>query len=178
MQGGIAVIKAGGRSDLEVKECKERIEDALCAVRAALEEGIVIGGGCALLYAGQSLKLLESELVNEESNDFIEGIKLVDKVCQLPLRYVYSNANGLENPDEAGNIVYQLLQLNNRNMGYDAKTKEIKNLIDSNIMDPVKVVKSTLRYGAGLASILLTAEASVIEDNYNFARRVHDQIKL
>ncbi|CDW87350.1 molecular chaperone [Stylonychia lemnae] len=172
-RGGIAIIKAGGRSEVAMNECRDRIEDSVFAVRSALEEGIVIGGGCALFYAAQNA-LKEIKLSND---DQIRGRDIVMKISEIPLRKIYENTLTL-NSGEGGVIIEKLKQLGNQEIGYDAREKKINNLIEKQVIDPKKVVKSALRFGAGLASILLTAECAIVEEKYNFNKRIHDQITL
>eukprot|EP00347_Sterkiella_histriomuscorum_P020379 403338030 len=171
-KGGIAIIQAGGRTEFAMNECRDRIEDAVHAVRAALEEGIVIGGGCALLYASQLVKN-EVQVSNREQEI---GRDIVIKCCELPLQKIYSNANLVEEA-EGGFITEKLKEINDHSIGYDGKSKEITNLLDKNIIDPAKVVKCALRYGAGLASILLTAECAVLFSKYSPKQLEYDLYK-
>ncbi len=169
-KGGVAVVKAGGRTELQMQECRDRIEDAVFAAKAAIDEGVVIGGGCSLLYA--SLTREFSQFLDALDTDQKLGAQIIKQACEQPIRAICKNSTNLS----PGSLVERLKALNSRKLSYDAKTLEI--VENSPVIDPVKVVKSSLRYGAGLASIILTAECAVVDEEYDFAKRLHEQIVI
>ena len=173
-RGGLAIIKAGGRSEVEMNEQRDRIEDAVFAVQAALSEGVVPGGGAALLYASQTPDF--TAMLDSLEGDQQIGAELIRKCCEQPLRKIYSNANSQQ---DMGTVLEKLRDLGNPKAGYDARSHQIHlDMISQGIVDPVKVVKSSLRYGAGLASIMLTAECAIVDEEYDFVKRVHEQIRI
>lgn len=151
--GGVAVIKVGGSSEVEVGELKDRIDDALCATRAAIDEGIVLGGGVALLHA---IKALES--VKGENFDQDIGIKIVRDAIKMPCKIICSNAGF-----EGSVIVDKLLSSTVPNYGFDASTGEFTDLLKRGIIDPTKVVRTALVDSAGIASLMITSEAMIVE---------------
>ncbi|MET3472308.1 chaperonin GroEL [Novosphingobium sp. 1529] len=153
--GGVAVIKVGGVSEIEVKERKDRVDDALHATRAAVEEGIVPGGGTALLYAAKALDCL-----NPVNADQRRGIDIICQALQAPLRQIVENAgyNG-------GMISGRLLDERNENMGFNAQTGQFENLFQSGVIDPTKVVRIALQDAASVAGLLITTEAAIAEFN-------------
>jgi chaperonin GroEL len=151
INGGVAVLKVGGRTEAEVKEKKDRVEDALCATRAALEEGIIVGGGIALF---RSIKALEG--MNNFSKDFMTGIDIMRKALSAPLKQIIYNTYG--NIDEH---VMRDLERKEYNFGFDAKDEEIKNLIEAGIIDPVKVVKTALQSAVSISSLVLTTNSII-----------------
>jgi chaperonin GroEL len=152
LAGGVAVIKVGGATEVEVKEKKDRVDDALNATRAAVEEGIVAGGGVALLRAANSLK------VKGANPDQQAGINLVRRALQEPIRQIVQNAG-----DEGSVVVGKILENSNPNYGYDAQTATYGDLIQLGIVDPVKVVRTALQDAASVASLLITTEAMIAE---------------
>jgi chaperonin GroEL len=152
LAGGVAVIKVGGATEVEVKEKKDRVDDALNATRAAVEEGIVAGGGVALLRAANALK------VKGANPDQQAGINLVRRALQEPIRQIVQNAG-----DEGSVVVGKLLENDNANYGYDAQTATYGDLIQLGIVDPVKVVRTALQDAASVASLLITTEAMIAE---------------
>mmetsp|Transcript_25083 Transcript_25083/g.39083 ORF Transcript_25083/g.39083 Transcript_25083/m.39083 type:complete len:545 (-) Transcript_25083:87-1721(-) len=156
LSGGVGIIKVGGASDVEVSEKKDRITDALCATRAAIEEGIVPGGGVALLNASALLdKVLNTPGLPKET---ALGVKIVKNAIRLPIKTIASNA-GVE-----GNVIAErVLALKNPNMGYDARAHKMTDMLKSGIVDPLKVVKSALVDAASVASLMMTTEAAVCE---------------
>jgi chaperonin GroEL len=134
LAGGVAVIKVGGATEVEVKERKDRVEDALNATRAAVEEGIVVGGGCALLYASQSLDTLKVK-----GDDQKAGVALVAKALQAPVRQITLNAGV-----DGSVVVGKLLEQNKKSQGYDAQNEEYVDMFAKGIIDPVKVVRTAL----------------------------------
>uniref|UniRef100_A0A915EBK3 Heat shock protein 60 n=1 Tax=Ditylenchus dipsaci TaxID=166011 RepID=A0A915EBK3_9BILA len=150
---GVAVLKIGGASEVEVNEKKDRVTDALCATRAAVEEGIVPGGGVALLRVLSKLENLKAE--NEDQQ---QGIKIVQKAARQPISTIISNA-GLE----PSAIVEKVISNKDVNFGYDAMNDCYVNMIDAGIIDPTKVVRTALQDAAGVASLLATTECVVTE---------------
>ncbi|HLO77350.1 MAG TPA: chaperonin GroEL [Magnetospirillum sp.] len=153
LAGGVAVIKVGGASEVEVKERKDRVDDALHATRAAVEEGIVPGGGTALLYAVKALEALKP--VN---NDQKVGIEIIRRALQSPVRQIAENA-GFDGAVVAG----KLLESSDTNFGFDAQTGEYTDLIKAGIIDPTKVVRYALQDAASVAGLLITTEAMIAE---------------
>ena len=153
LAGGVAVIKVGGSTEVEVKERKDLVDDALHATRAAVEEGIVPGGGAALLYAVRAL----DKLVLEDSDQQV-GVDIIRKAIQVPLRQIVANA-GLDGAVVAG----KLLEQKDKNRGFDAQAEEYKDMIAAGIVDPTKVVRIALQDAASVAGSLITAEAVVAE---------------
>ena len=153
LAGGVAVLHVGGASEVEVKEKKDRVEDAMHATRAAVEEGVVPGGGVALLYASKVLDNL-----NPSNNDQKVGIDIVRKAVQNPTRQIASNAGA-----DGSLIVGKLLEQDNFNFGYNAQTGKFTDLIKDGIIDPTKVVRSAIQDAASVASLLITAEAVVAD---------------
>ncbi|OPB34236.1 chaperonin GroEL [Bartonella taylorii] len=152
LAGGVAVIRVGGATEVEVKEKKDRVDDALNATRAAVEEGIVAGGGTALLRAANALT------VKGSNPDQEAGINIVRRALQAPARQIASNAG-----EEAAIIVGKVLENNADTYGYNTATGEFGDLIALGIVDPVKVVRSALQNAASIASLLITTEAMVAE---------------
>src|SRR4051812_2252208 len=152
LAGGVAVIKVGGSTEIEVKERKDRVDDALNATRAAVEEGIVPGGGVALLRAASALT------VKGANPDQQAGIGIVRRALQEPLRQIVQNAG-----DEGSVVVGKILENANVNYGYDAQTGEYGDMIVMGIVDPVKVVRTALQDAASVASLLITTEAMIAE---------------
>ena len=163
LAGGVAVIKVGGSSEVEVKERKDRVDDALNATRAAVEEGIVPGGGVALLWASKSLK---AKGVNEDQE---AGINIIRRALQAPIRQIAENA-GVEGSIVVGNVTAQ----RSPSYGYDAQTGEYGDLIAKGIIDPAKVVRVALQDAASVAGLLVTTEAMVADRPKNrFWRSSH-----
>jgi chaperonin GroEL len=153
LAGGIAVIRVGGASEVEVKEKKDRVDDAMHATRAAVEEGIVAGGGTALLYAGRALKDLKG--ANEDQT---VGIDIIRRAVQSPIRQIVENAG-----KEGSIIVGKLLEQKDANFGYNAQTDEYQNLVAAGVIDPVKVVRVALQNAASVAGLLITTEAMIAD---------------
>ncbi|MEO1251614.1 MAG: chaperonin GroEL [Pseudomonadota bacterium] len=153
LAGGVAVIKVGGATEVEVKERKDRVDDALNATRAAVEEGIVPGGGTALLFAVKALDGLEGE--NPDQN---AGVNIVRKALESPIRQIVRNAGG-----EGSIVVGKLLEQDDVKRGFNAQTDEYVNMIDAGIVDPAKVVRTALQDAASVAGLLITTEAMVAE---------------
>jgi chaperonin GroEL len=153
LAGGVAVIRVGGATETEVKERKDRVEDAMHATRAAVEEGIVAGGGVALLYAVRALKGLNP--ANEEQR---VGIGIVRRALEAPARQITDNAGV-----ESSIIVGKLMAQDDTDYGYDSQTNEYGDLVKAGIIDPTKVVRIALRDAASVAGLLITTEAMVAE---------------
>ena len=153
LSGGVAVIKVGGASELEVKEKKDRVDDALHATRAAVKEGIVPGGGVALLYATKAL-----DTVKPENDDQRVGVEIIRKALQAPLRQIAANAavDGSVN-------VGKLLETGRMTEGYDAQKGEYTDMFQSGIIDPTKVVRTALEGASSIGGLLITTEAMVAD---------------
>jgi chaperonin GroEL len=151
--GGVAIIKVGGSTEVEVKERKDRVDDALHATRAAVEEGIVPGGGTALLYASRSLDALKGE-----NDDQTRGVAIVRSALQAPLRQIAENAGY-----DGGVVAGRLIDGNDQNLGFNAQTERYENLVQSGVIDPTKVVRSALQDAASVAGLLITTEAAVAD---------------
>jgi len=152
LAGGVAVIRVGGATEVEVKERKDRIDDALNATRAAVQEGIVAGGGTALLRSAQKIT------VKGVNDDQEAGINIVRRALQSLVRQIADNAG-----DEASIVVGKLLDKDDDNFGYNAQTGEYGDMISMGIVDPVKVVRTALQNAASVASLLITTEAMIAE---------------
>jgi chaperonin GroEL len=152
LAGGVAVIKVGGSTEVEVKEKKDRVDDALNATRAAVEEGIVAGGGSALLRSSSVIK------VKGANEDQEAGINIVRRALQSPARQIATNAGA-----EASIVVGKVLESKNPNYGYNAQTGEYGDMVAMGIVDPVKVVRTALQDAASVASLLITTEAMIAD---------------
>ena len=153
LAGGVAVIKVGGATEVEVKERKDRVDDALNATRAAVEEGIVPGGGTALLYATKALAGLKGANADQDA-----GVNIVRKALEAPVRQIVKNAGG-----EGSIVVGKLLEQTNDKFGFNAQTEEYVDMIKAGIVDPAKVVRTALQDAASVAGLLITTEAMVAE---------------
>lgn len=153
LSGGVAVIRVGGASEVEVKEKKDRIDDALHATRAAVKEGVVAGGGCALLYATKAL-----EKVKTTNQDQKVGVDIIRRALQAPIRQIAENAGV-----DGALIVGKLLESTDTNFGYNAQTSEYTDMIKAGIIDPTKVVRTALQDAASVAGLVITTEAMVSE---------------
>ena len=153
LSGGVAVLRVGGASEVEVKEKKDRIDDALNATRAAVKEGVVAGGGVALLY---SAKVLDS--LKPENQDQKVGIDIIRKATQAPIRQIAENA-GVDGAVVAG----KLLESTDTNFGYNAQSGEYTDMVKAGIIDPTKVVRTALQDAASVGGLLITTEAMVTE---------------
>jgi chaperonin GroEL len=153
LAGGVAVIRVGGSTEVEVKERKDRVDDSLHATRAAVEEGIVPGGGVALARASVILSKLRAE-----NDDQRFGVEIVRKAIQQPLRQIAENAG-----EDGAVIAGKVLDKDEYNWGFDAQTGEFKDLVKSGIIDPTKVVRTALQDAASVAGLLITTEAMVAE---------------
>ncbi len=153
LSGGVAVIKVGGASEVEVKEKKDRVDDALHATRAAVKEGIVTGGGTALLYATKAL-----DKVKPENDDQRVGVDIIRKALQAPIRQITANA-----AVDGSVVVGKLLEKYDTKMGYDARNNEYVDMFKSGIIDPTKVVRTALEGAASIGGLLITTEAMVAD---------------
>ena len=153
LAGGVAVIRVGGASEVEVKERKDRVDDALHATRAAVEEGVVAGGGVPLARASLILGKLKAD-----NDDQRFGIEIVRKAVQAPLRQIAENAG-----EDGAVITGKILDRDEYNWGFDAQTGEFKDLVKAGIVDPTKVVRTALQDAASVAGLLVTTEAMVAE---------------
>jgi chaperonin GroEL len=152
LAGGVAVIKVGGATEVEVKDRKDRVDDALNATRAAVEEGVVPGGGVALLRAKKSVEALKSD-----NPDIQAGINIVSKALEAPLRQIVENA-GVE-----GSIVVGKVLERSGNFGFDAQKEQYVDMVQAGIIDPTKVVRVALQDAASVAALLITTEAMIAE---------------
>jgi chaperonin GroEL len=153
LAGGVAIIRVGGSSEVEVKEKKDRVDDGLHATRAAVEEGIVPGGGVALARASLILAKLKAD-----NNDQRVGIEIVRRAVQTPLRQIAENAG-----EDGAVISGKVLEKDDYNWGFDAQTGEFKDMVKAGIIDPTKVVRSALQHAASIGSLMITTEAMVAD---------------
>jgi chaperonin GroEL len=152
LSGGVAVLKIGASTEIEMKEKKSRVEDALHATRAAVEEGIVAGGGVALVRAISVLDKVDGENIDQTT-----GVKIVQKALEEPLKQIVNNA-GLE-----GSVVLQKVKEGKDDFGFNAQTEKYENLIKAGVIDPTKVTRTALENAASVSSLLITTEAVVYE---------------
>ena len=152
LAGGVAVIKVGGATEMEVKERKDRVDDALNATRAAVEEGVVAGGGVSLLKASNAIT------VKGDNDDQDAGIQIVRRALQAPIRQIADNAGV-----EGSIVVGKVLEAKSATYGYDAQNDEYGDMIEKGIIDPVKVVRTALQDAASIASLMITTEAGIAE---------------
>ena len=153
LAGGVAVIRVGGATEVEVKEKKDRVEDALNATRAAVEEGIVPGGGVALLRAKKSVGR-----IHNENPDVQAGINIVLKALEAPIRQIAENAGV-----EGSIVVGRILDEKSETFGFDAQNEKYVDMVSAGIIDPAKVVRTALQDAGSVAALLITTEAMVAE---------------
>src|SRR4029078_5136161 len=153
LAGGVAVIRVGGATEGEVKERKDRVDDAMHATRAAVEEGVLPGGGVALLRAVAALKHLRTQ-----NDDQKNGVEIVRKALSAPARQIAVNAG-----EDGSVIVGKILEKYQYGFGFDAQSGEYGNLVTKGIIDPTKVVRAALQNAASIAGLLITTEAMVAE---------------
>ena len=153
LSGGVAIIKVGGATEIELKERKDRVDDAVHATRAAVEEGIVAGGGVTLLYASRKLDGL-----NPQNNDQKVGIDIIRRALQAPARQIFENAGA-----DSSVIVGKLLDKNDASHGFDAQTGTYVDMVKTGIIDPTKVVRLALQGAASIAGLLITTEAMIAD---------------
>ena len=155
LSGGVAVIRVGGATEVEVKEKKDRVDDAYHATKAAVQEGIVAGGGVALLYAKSALDFKKLKPLNRDEE---VGIEIIGRALEAPIRQIAYNAGV-----EGSIIIGKLEEQKNTNFGYDAQNGEYTDLVKSGIIDPVKVVRTAIQGAASVAGLLITTEATIAE---------------
>jgi chaperonin GroEL len=153
ISGGVAVINVGAATESEMKEKKARVEDALHATRAAVEEGIVPGGGVALVRAQKALKTLKLEDSDEQI-----GVGIISRAIEEPIRMIVQNAGG-----EGSIVIEKVRNSKESNYGYNALTDEYENLVEAGVIDPTKVTRTALQNAASIAGLLLTTEALIVE---------------
>jgi chaperonin GroEL len=153
LAGGVAVIRVGGATEIEVKEKKDRVEDALNATRAAVEEGIVPGGGIALLRAKKAIGK-----ISNDNDDVQAGINIVLKALEAPIRQIAENAGV-----EGSIVVGKVLEHKSETFGFNAQDEEYVDMVQEGIIDPAKVVRAALQDAASVAGLLITTEAMVAE---------------
>jgi chaperonin GroEL len=153
LAGGVAVLRVGGATEVEVKERKDRVEDAMNATRAAVEEGVVAGGGVALLYAIKALESLKPQNADQRT-----GVEIIRRAIQAPVRQIAENA-GFDGAVIAG----KLLESQDTNFGFDAQSGEYTDMVKAGIIDPTKVVRAALQDAASVAGLLITTEAMIAE---------------
>src|SRR5205085_11012577 len=153
LAGGVAIIRVGGATEVEVKEKKDRVDDAVQATKAAVEEGVVAGGGAALLYAAKAINGL-----NTENADQKVGVDILRNALKAPMRQIAENAGA-----EGAIVVATLLERGEINWGFDAQSGEYKDMFKAGIIDPTKVVRTALQDAASVAGLMLTGEAMVAE---------------
>jgi chaperonin GroEL len=163
LAGGVAVIKVGGATEVEVKERKDRVDDALNATRAAVEEGIVAGGGVSLLKATMAIT------VKGDNEDQDAGIQIIRRALQAPIRQIAENAGV-----EGSIVVGKVIESRSQTFGYDAQKDEYGDMIEKGIIDPAKVVRCALQDAASIASLLITTEAGVAEAPKKDSHAGHD----
>jgi chaperonin GroEL len=151
--GGVAVVNVGAATEVEMKEKKQRVEDALNATRAAVEEGIVAGGGSALLRSAQALAKLKLDSAEQSA-----GVKIVKRACEEPLRMISENAGW-----EGSVVVDKVLGNENQNWGFNALTESYEDLAKAGVIDPAKVARCALQNAASVASLMLTTETMIAE---------------
>ncbi|MBT7760640.1 MAG: chaperonin GroEL, partial [Rhodospirillaceae bacterium] len=153
LAGGVAVIKVGGATEVEVKERKDRVDDALSSTRAAVEEGIVPGGGAALVYAGRSLDKLKVKNPDQQA-----GIDIIRRALQAPIRQIAENAGV-----DGAVVASKVSESSNTSWGFNAQTEKYVDLIKDGIVDPTKVVRTALQDAASVAGLLITTEAMIAD---------------
>ena len=153
LAGGVAVVRVGGSTEVEVKEKKDRVDDALNATRAAVEEGVVAGGGVALLKASKAL-----EGMSGENDDQTAGVQIVRRALQAPIRQIAENAGV-----EGSIVVGKVMENADAAFGFNAQTEEYGDLVSQGVIDPAKVVRTALQDAASVAGLLITTEAAVVE---------------
>ncbi len=153
LSGGVAVVKIGGATEIEVKERKDRVDDALNATRAAIEEGIIAGGGIALLNASMNIQ------IDSKNEDVKYGCKIVQKALTAPIIKILDNA-GLDTFD----IITKIKEKKDKNYGFDARNEEFCDMIKSGVVDPVKVVRMAIQNASSVASLIITTEATIFDE--------------
>lgn len=159
LSGGVAVLRVGGTTEIELRERKDRVDDALNATRAAIAEGILPGGGTALVQSSRVLK----DLARKATGDVRAGIEIVARSCEEPLKQIVRNAGG--SPD----VVLAKVKKGKKNFGYDARLGEYKDLVSAGILDPVKVVRTALENASSASGMMLTVGAVMVDDDSSTA---------
>lgn len=154
LSGGVAVLKVGGATEVEVKERKDRVEDALAATRAAVEEGVVAGGGVTLLHASQTLRNIKVDNKDQQA-----GIEIVIEALKDPLKQIVENAG-----ENGGVVVGKLLEHKDKNFGFNAQDMQYVDMIKAGIIDPAKVVRTALQDAASVASLIITTETLIVDE--------------
>ena len=166
LAGGVAVLYIGAATEVEMKEKKDRVDDALHATRAAVEEGIVAGGGVAYIRAAEKLTNLP---VN--NTDELTGVNIIRKALEMPLRQIVANAGG------EGSVVVNIVKEGTGDFGYNARTEKYENLITAGVIDPMKVSRVALQHAASIASMILTTECIIVnEPNANESKDLNQQM--
>ncbi len=153
LAGGVAIIRVGGATEVEVKEKKDRVEDALNATRAAVEEGVLPGGGVALLRSIKALAAVVTTNADQKT-----GVDIVRKAIQTPARQIVDNAGA-----DGAVVVGKLLESADYNYGFDAQTGEYVDMVKKGIIDPTKVVRTAIQDAASIAGLIVTTEATITE---------------
>ena len=153
LAGGVAVLYVGAPTEVEMKEKKDRVDDALAATRAAVQEGIVPGGGVALIRALDSIETLDGD-----NDDEVTGIAIVRRAVEEPLRQIISNAGG------EGAVIVQKVKEGKDDFGYNARTETFDNLYKAGVIDPTKVTRIAIENAASIASMLLTTECVIVDE--------------
>jgi chaperonin GroEL len=153
LAGGVAIIKVGGSTEVEVKERKDRVDDALNATRAAVEEGVVPGGGVALLKASKALDALKGDNADQDA-----GIAIIRRSLQAPIRQISENAGV-----EGSIVVGKVLENASPTFGFNAQTEQYVDLVKAGVIDPTKVVRTALQDAASVAGLMITTEAAIAE---------------
>jgi chaperonin GroEL len=165
LSGGVAVLYIGAASEVEMKEKKDRVDDALHATRAAVEEGIVAGGGVAYVRALESLESLTGD--NDDENT---GIQIIRRAVEEPLRQIVQNAGG------EGSVVIQKVREGKDDFGYNARTEQYENLIAAGVIDPTKVSRVALENAASVASMLLTTDCLIADEPEEEGAHAHPEM--
>lgn len=155
LSGGVAVLKVGGASEVEVGEKKDRVVDALNATKAAVDEGIVAGGGTALLHASKTLKVLEDSMTIFDQKI---GVQIIREAIKMPMRTIAKNAG-----KEGSVVVEKVLGMSDVGMGYDAATDQYVDMVKAGIIDPLKVVRTALTDAASVSSLMMTSECMITD---------------
>jgi len=164
LAGGVAIIRVGGATEIEMRERKDRVDDALCATQAAVEAGVVPGGGTALIQASKVLDGLTGD------DSFMAGVKIIKKACRAPLHRIATNAG------HSGEVILNKVSDCYINIGWNADTEKFEDLIKSGIIDPVKVPKTALKNAASIGGLMLTIECAIVEEDLSIAERVIEEL--
>lgn len=165
LSGGVAIMRVGGATEVEMRERKDRVDDALCATQAAVESGIVAGGGTALIQASKVL----DEIKGDPS--FLAGINIVKEACKAPLYKIAQNAGF------SGDVIYNKVIDSDYSIGWNAATEQFENLIEGGIIEPVKVPKTSLQNAASVAGLMLTIECAIAEEDPDVIKRLIAEVE-